>query len=401
MKTGKQQKKDTLVIIGNGFDRWVGLDTSFDSFQRYYLGHRDAIMKRLRIKPILIFKGNEKIVISDVEIVYGDPCAPGELNDEFWHSFEMSLGEIDVYDLNMFFGKEKSDLRDLRKSIKNAKKILREAFCDWIKEIKLKEENLHLPFGDSCVYINFNYTNTLEKCFGIDAFDVFHIHGAAFDKESIIFGHSSHPQLPEPMLYNFGGRFRGLYLAQELLYKTDKHVQDNIQYLRFYMEINNIMCEDIKNIYVLGHSLASVDIEYFLYLYNITSEAHSLQKELQGEGKDSMGEFQLRVDYIVNTIGYGKNGDDLGREAIKRQFNREQEIRNKQLENKFYKTLKLKNEKHRDKGLSLVCQRQEGATWHLCCFTKKDKQRIATFMNEIGCKNYKLYSSIDECIKSI
>lgn len=69
---------------------------------------------------------------TDVELIYGDPLDPGELDDDFWNGFEQSLSHIDAERLNLFFGKEKSGLRKMNKSIKKAKKILTKAFCGWI-----------------------------------------------------------------------------------------------------------------------------------------------------------------------------------------------------------------------------------------------------------------------------
>ena len=30
---------DTLIIIGNGFDIWQGISTSYDDFEKYYIAH--------------------------------------------------------------------------------------------------------------------------------------------------------------------------------------------------------------------------------------------------------------------------------------------------------------------------------------------------------------------------
>ena len=37
---------DTIVIIGNGFDRWLGLKTSYSDFHKYYLEQRDELVKK-------------------------------------------------------------------------------------------------------------------------------------------------------------------------------------------------------------------------------------------------------------------------------------------------------------------------------------------------------------------
>ena len=36
---------DTIIIIGNGFDRWQGLNTSYADFQTYYHEHLNEILK--------------------------------------------------------------------------------------------------------------------------------------------------------------------------------------------------------------------------------------------------------------------------------------------------------------------------------------------------------------------
>lgn len=50
------------------------------------------------------------------------------------------------------------------------------------------------------MFVNFNYTDTLLKRFGVKAVNEFHIHGMANEKESIIVGHATHPEYPyEPL----------------------------------------------------------------------------------------------------------------------------------------------------------------------------------------------------------
>ena len=39
-----------LIIIGNGFDRWQGLPTSYDNFKQYYSKNVLSISKKLGIR---------------------------------------------------------------------------------------------------------------------------------------------------------------------------------------------------------------------------------------------------------------------------------------------------------------------------------------------------------------
>ena len=146
---------DTIVIIGNGFDRWLGLNTSYSDFHKYYLKHRDELAKK---KYRMELEDGTIEEFTDVELIYGDPFDPGELDDDFWNGFEQSLSHIDAERLNLFFGKEKNGLKKMNKSIKKAKKILTKAFCGWIQSISIEPKDSEYDFGDNCLFINFNYT---------------------------------------------------------------------------------------------------------------------------------------------------------------------------------------------------------------------------------------------------
>ena len=177
----------------------------------------------------------------------------------------MDMANTNVYSLD-----------DLQETVDKAQKILQKAFGNWITSIEIPTAHPSYSFGDDSYFINFNYTDTLEKRFGVKEENDYHIHGEATDPEDIIFGHSSHPEMafPELMEQKFittfsGGkskRLQGLYLLEAALYDTDKNVQDNIDDLCEFMTLDGVHIEDITDIYVLGHSLAEVDYEYFEFL---------------------------------------------------------------------------------------------------------------------------------------
>lgn len=45
-------------------------------------------------------------------------------------------------------------------------------------------------------------------------------------------------------------------------------------------------------------------------------------------------------------------------------------------------------------------KRVQNAQWHISYFNDKDKEQIEKVMKRAGCSDYRLYSSIDECIES-
>ena len=396
--------KDTLIIIGNGFDIWQGLDTGYDQFQKYYLSHCDEIMNRLRIKKrVLADENGQKISISDVELIYGNPFRPKQLDDEFWSTFETSLDKLDAERLNLFFGKERKSLREMDKSIRNADRILREAFCNWIATIKIDNRDADYQFGDNCLFINFNYTDTLLRRFKVKMGNECHIHGEAADRDSIIYGHSTHPQLPEEALYQLGGRFRGLYFVEKILYETDKHVQDNIQFLCMFLAMHGVMAEEIKNVYVLGHSMGLPDIEYFAFLADATRSHKLMQPDSENSKVDtqSINELHNRLQYAISHIGYNSADQNIQseqKESVVRKYSQEQSSRNQEFQRMFIKLLGKVNEKDVDQSETKAIHRKNDAAWHISFYSDKDRQWAETLMKELGCERVTLYSTIDECL---
>ena len=87
---------DTLILIGNGFDIWQNLDTSYRSFERYYEAHLDEVLERFHLKKYTKYNDDETIAIdsegntitySDVELFYGDPFKLQKLDHTFWWNF--------------------------------------------------------------------------------------------------------------------------------------------------------------------------------------------------------------------------------------------------------------------------------------------------------------------------
>lgn len=399
---------DTLFVIGNGFDLWQGLSTSYSAFQDYYIRHRDEIMRHLRIRMHdFIDERGATVKVSDVEIVYGDPFDPGELNADFWGAFETSLQDIDAERLNLFFDKDKSGLRQMNRTIRNAKRILQTAFCDWIAALSIAEEDAGFHFGDNCLFINFNYTDTLLKRFSVRAEQEYHIHGEATDRDSIIFGHSLHPQLPEEQLYRFGGRFRGLYYVDKLLYETDKHVEDNIQLLCMFLAAHGVMCEEISDIFVLGHSMSPPDIEYFAFLMRATAKNAVGQRKDKQDNivVDETDELMKHLQYTIDHVGYGLAEDVIQPEyvqAARRKYEIEQATRSQAMERDFMRMLTrgIRRKKLANALSNYVPPvRKADAKWHISYHGEQSKKQAETVMAALNCNNYQLYPTIDACVE--
>ncbi|MBR1390425.1 MAG: bacteriophage abortive infection AbiH family protein [Lachnospiraceae bacterium] len=448
----KKSKFRNFVIIGNGFDRWQNLPTSYEEFRKYYYKHIDEIVRDLGFQT---YGSKDSKTITPVELVYGDAFHPSSLKDEFFWSFETSMALIDDQNLNLYFGKTDQGVYQLQETVEQASIILQKAFSDWVTSIKIDTLDSGFKFDETCYFINFNYTDTLEKRFGVDQTVDYHIHGEASDPETLIFGHATHPEMafPELMEQRFirrvgGGkskRLRGLYLIESALYDTDKHVQDNIDDLCEFMTLDGVHIEDIENIYVLGHSFGEPDFEYFDFLSRVTKTGcnynelsalwqahhmgldhmteHSLfdmirlnllyaqhhrEREL-GMADISFPKHEMLEKAILGTENpYTGETEKKAKEAVHQRFILEQAKRTKEVLEELI-TIKGISEISESAQCASVLQladyidgghekRTADAKWHISYFSDSDQRQIESVMKRIGCANYALYPSIDECI---
>lgn len=453
IEPGRRIPIDTLVLIGNGFDIWQGLSTRYADFEKYYEEHLDDVLDRQHLKKRILTDQDGKVVTdaagkpvtySDVELFYGDPYHPQKLPHDFWWDFETSLDKVDDQQINYFFGRE--GVKEIQTCADHAQRILKEIFCDWVASIQISEEESGYDFGENALFVNFNYTDTLLKRFGVKAENEYHIHGSALDKDSIIVGHSTHPELPyEPLCrWKDKPRLQGLYYIEEFLYKSDKHVEDNYMKLRVFCALHGVRIEEIKKIYVLGLGYGNADLGYIKHLIHATegiwedpegdleeSELHYLdsldyeeEMMLNMRYAGSHRERVMKKDPIsfpqwealeaalqpfMKSPYYHISRDDqmkLETAAVRRRFWKEQEERNQKIQREY---LRMLNKRMHLGYLTPVeafleadektLQNRSGAQWHISYFSEGDKRKIETVMSGFGCKEYTLYPSIDACIK--
>lgn len=379
-------KINTLILIGNGFDRWQGLDTSYSSFCKFYKENIKDVLKKLHIKEHKYISNGVIKYNNDVDIVYGDALDTEEIDDEFWLNFEDNLSNINSLDINLRFGKEVSEIRYMNKCIKNAKRILTEMFCRWIQSINVDNKDSGYVFGDNCLIINFNYTDTVKKRFGINPINEFHIHGSADNKKSIIFGHSDHPQPPFKFLKRFGSRFKQLYILEKLLYETDKQAHLNILALCTFLSSHHTLPEDFEHVYILGKSISVSDFEYFALLGNIFAPGIKTKKRENIEIE--MGDA---INYVVEKYGYNKSDNDIEKRL---------RLVGNQIRANYYNAI--------DNNASVYSSQEEEnynkkrrkfPMWHVCTYNESDKEKYESFFRMLHFKNYEFKTSIDDTIE--
>lgn len=244
-----------LYIIGNGFDLQHGLKSRYWDFKEY-LDNRDRkLVDKLEeyfgsdalwsdFEETLAYLDTEQIV--DECMKYLQPYSAEDWSDSFHHDYQY----------------------EVQQRINLITDILKKRFTEWILQLRLpKNANENMVVVDkNATFINFNYTDTLERLYKVTPDHIFYIHNKAVDTNStLILGHSRRPQNTAKLnvLYNDeaadvrvaeGNRILDDYFV-ETYKSTETIIKENAGFFDSLKEV--------ETIFVFGHSLSVVDRPYF------------------------------------------------------------------------------------------------------------------------------------------
>ncbi len=256
-------KECTLYIIGNGFDLAHKHATSYVNFYNYCKDiedhYNDEFLYNLNeMFPELDY--NERNW-SNFEAQLSNFRVDSDINDgikDDLKTLESYDEGFDDYELVSTF--IESHLNKYNKTIA----ILHQKFREWISIVNINKSTPIYKFEDNSVFLNFNYTRTLEILYGINESQVYHIHGKVGDEELII-GHSWEYDVNAKQILQqrdssesskrIFNEFRDKFIAP-----LKKNCINIIESSFFFDEFEKLK---IINIYVLGHSLSEVDMPYF------------------------------------------------------------------------------------------------------------------------------------------
>ena len=245
----------TLHIVGNGFDLAHGIASSYADFKDYAWKHGDQYQIGLleTCYPDVNPKNGELYLWSDLERALG--------NLDFQAAFEASTDDIQLEDGHE--GRYIAQMEDAPEFLLGMMfDAFHRVFEDWANDIDNNVDPIpHLfHFGGGDDYLSFNYTDTLEKVYGVPRNRINYIHGRRNSNDEIIVGHhavvnATDHLSDDPMVYEYQGYDNITNEVNKQRKLTSDIIANNSEYWQSLGQVDKVM--------VYGHSLADVDMAYF------------------------------------------------------------------------------------------------------------------------------------------
>lgn len=256
-----------LYVIGNGFDLWHGIPSSYAQFKEYVRRHNRDLFDAV------------------------DMYLPA---DEDWNDLESALADVDVDsiidDLGHFMpaysAEDWSDSGhhdfqyEVDQVVQRLSTELRARFGEWIRTLMIPmpgtATKLLKGIDVDATFLTFNYTSTLEDLYAVPDAHVLHIHGESRQKDSdLILGHAWNPVQrrslnDRPDIAEIDTRLMEAHgILDDYFSRTFKPSEQLIREHQVFFDQLGV----IETVHVLGHSLSDVDLPYFQALLRVPSVA--------------------------------------------------------------------------------------------------------------------------------
>lgn len=252
-----QHRANTLFLIGNGFDLYHGLKSSYADFHHWLIQYRytDVVEYLERIFPTL--KNGKPLLWQDFEKALGEG-KPLDIHEKFFQGIDDGFYDPEV---------QNRVVERIKPVIEKIPELLR----DWVKSLPVsdveRKPELELITNES-LYLSFNYTMLLEKAYSISHERILHIHHCLEDEKQLITGHRSH--FSENDVDNLGNDNieESCKRIAKTLNTLNKPVDKIImEHSRFFKSLDNI-----THVIVFGFSISSIDCPYFTEVFHCISD---------------------------------------------------------------------------------------------------------------------------------
>lgn len=258
-----------LFIIGNGFDLAHGLPTAYGCFHRYLQETYPDASEEYASVPWATTGHHGEELYDKNEVVGYLMYLLSRTAKKDWSDFENALGHLDFDedfdelpeqidrdgDRNYFH--EAYQNEDLASQLAGCVPQILDLFSEWVETINIAKASPMAAFQrlidpSQDLFLNFNYTQTLERLYGIS--DVCHIHGTL--REKLMVGHGSGARFDEDHWSPYIGSEDSIEFIHDVLRK------DTAGALKRHKAFFQQLSSGLSAVYSYGFSFGGVDEVY-------------------------------------------------------------------------------------------------------------------------------------------
>ena len=289
-----------LFIIGNGFDVAHGYKTKYCYF-RYWCKEKlkDAgwSLDEVPNIPFSSIANHGEEIFDERDLIkllmWLLSTESTFRDDPEWNQFEEYLHDIDlqsVMDENTQFvyadlendphdnelSNEQQDMEMYADALRSAILQINAIFSRWVEQIRITDKKI--SFGEEIIcnagcgvdktdlFLNFNYTETLEKAYGVPKNQICHIHGSRTAGDNLIIGHG------DDSGRNFNDRF---FTVADILDDAIRSLRKDTNTIinknkDFWKKISNA---NITEVYSFGFGYGDVDMDYISTIIRVIPES--------------------------------------------------------------------------------------------------------------------------------
>lgn len=248
--------ENQLIIVGNGFDVNHGIPSSYAHFKTW-LGNNDKEL----------FDFLERYI---------------DVAGDWWNDFERSLSEIDVPKLIRETSLEKrtrdpsfppSFSHPASWRLDSVREAISMKFAEWVKTLDGVKIKKMIELPEACLYISFNYTETLERVYGIEENRIVYIHGKASRGDELIYGHGKNQfVLEDDVMKKYNLHKSEDFFIAGTYGDSERELTSHISYWQKYIQLASYYdvlqpaVAGANNVCVYGLSFSEVDSPYLQWI---------------------------------------------------------------------------------------------------------------------------------------
>jgi hypothetical protein len=256
----------TLYVVGNGFDLHHRLPTSLAGFRNYT---KYSAFGRLYENGVFMMSATQDL-------------------EEHWKNLEENLANLDVDELieqKIEYYDDDPHENQFLYEVETAIDEMTSGLTQELSNYLIKAENegvsadRQLRLDANARFINFNYTDTLERIYAIPSENICYIHGKLNSQADIVVGHAMKDSGYEPKpIVDMSTWSEEAQEAYEESHSPDyesalenahsyfkRSYKDSDACLAYASDFFKSLC-DIDSVIILGHSLSKIDFVYFEYI---------------------------------------------------------------------------------------------------------------------------------------